>query len=1486
MASFDRNSNFNAEANFTGVKFGEAKPVLETELNELQEIQNEARAEIIRDTIPSGFVQLGDLDYDYMLNNENCVKLKSDSVAYVNGYKIKIPKDTIINIGKAPEKDAREDLVFLEVWKEEVNKDTILTKNGGEGQAQITNAIKDDRYPVETSRRYAIKWRLRHVPNIDFNANGFIDGFPVVTTYSNNVRPQGGNTSPLIEDTYDTRFINFSVNPEAMKTTSRGLKVPHSNIFYEPGLALSGTGDTNSKNTLKTLDGYVYAVPMFRLYRKPSCGKAIPFEYRKIHPKVDYTKFTNLMKEEKVERVVSENIKGRSLVNLVLPTSEKRIRIDKNNLIGVANREAKILNSALMKTNTPYTVIVNITELRGATLNLAVRESLSNADYKVIANNTGVIKFLYTPVSGKMTSISEVFLFIEQADYDNGGVADFTDLMFLEGDWTNKPTPTPFRGLKSLGEDEGNLVEVKCGVLNESSYDPTTGTPKLSIVSGTNYITSDNLIVPTIEAQVKRGEVKLSDLTAFGKVDNLVGDELVEFTKIKGRTVQNLINYSLSPAPTYTSNYTTVDWLLKHMPTKPNTTYSIVNLTGKRVKCNINKVNGEYITTKAFDVGSIITYSYTEEFKIVNFNTSTYSEWTDINKNDIKNILVLEGDYTNTPLDQLPYVDGIKSVGENENNKVIIKRTGKNLFNKNETTVNKVIDIANGSISTEYKTEKQWYLSPIYKINTEVTKVTIYNGNPSMLRENIRYRFLDINVQPIVGQYNDCIYTNGYCVLNKPTNAKYVQISVLTLNLPLDGVELYLGDKVDNREPYKEYKQEITLKEPLRSLPNGVHDTIEGNKVIRRIGKLVLNGTENWTLTSNQDTNCIMFNLVSNPSVKTGSRLLCDKFLYSQSGDYERVNCTGNIFVNITKSRLVSQDVQGFKTWLAQNPTTIYYELANPVEEPIEPNYDKESIKTYQLDAPLRSLPNGIKDEIVGNKLIRRCGEVILNGTEYWDFYKRNTEVTFNKTTAFETSVINGLIMNNNLDNRNIYCTGFKPSSFFSIDEEGIFTKGMVRVAIANNKLTTLDVASFKTWLSQNPVKLIYELATPIEIPLKEAHSNTANFTLQRQFNSGKWLRELPNGVKDTIENGKVIRRVGKYTLNGSEVWSANVGDTLSAFVTTIPLMKISTDRITKIVNNYLRVEYKNPSVNECMYCGDNNNNLVVVLSNSRLSAVTSEGLKLWLSKNPITVLYELATPTEEALSTDNYMPYPYHEINTYCGSLYVGNGTNDVFVEGLKNDSVIVNTPFRSISNKAIVTDCKYKKNIDGYDNMYITSKTKNLADNTNLTTTSNYVGGTYANGKISLDNSSNISARALAFLSTPIYFKKGVSYIFSKHNVTGTESHLVSEVYISKTINTSDSIQTNYAYDTSKIFNLESGFYYVRVFTNSGVLQQVAFNLQIEEGTSSTSYIPFSATLKSLENTEANDVEDLRHLVSLTGFNYEQILNENFDKLLRGEL
>ena len=57
---------------------------------------------------------------------------------------------------------------------------------------------------------------------------------------------------------------------------------------------------------------------------------------------------------------------------------------------------------------------------------------------------------------------------------------------------------------------------------------------------------------------------------------------------------------------------------------------------------------------------------------------------------------------------------------------------------------------------------------------------------------------------------------------------------------------------------------------------------------------------------------------------------------------------SNNICIIIFKSKLSTQDVNGFKQWLQANPTTVVYELAEPYYEPIEPQISQYSFSTVK----------------------------------------------------------------------------------------------------------------------------------------------------------------------------------------------------------------------------------------------------------------------------------------------------------------------------------------------------------------------------------------------------------------------------------------------------------------------------------------------------------------------------------------------------------
>jgi len=277
MSDFTQYSNFRRDNSFRSIRFGSRAKILETELNEMQDIQSEARADIIRETIPSGFTTLSDLDYNYMNSNPDTIKTLSDSVAFVNGYKVVIPAGTVIQLDAPPEYDpitktgtpTRDDLVFLEVWLQEVKNGDTVYSGGGDGQAVITPVIEDSRVGEETSRRLQLRWRIRVVDGVDFSklfeGLGSMDG-PLLNEVDLPYGLGGSNLSNLdiannSGDDYRFSHQFFKEIPDVWKGTE--------SLINDVGLYRAGYSTFPIENTL---DGHSYAIPMFKVHRRNSGG--------------------------------------------------------------------------------------------------------------------------------------------------------------------------------------------------------------------------------------------------------------------------------------------------------------------------------------------------------------------------------------------------------------------------------------------------------------------------------------------------------------------------------------------------------------------------------------------------------------------------------------------------------------------------------------------------------------------------------------------------------------------------------------------------------------------------------------------------------------------------------------------------------------------------------------------------------------------------------------------------------------------------------------------------------------------------------------------------------------------------------------------------------------------------------------------------------------------------------------------------------------
>lgn len=206
--------------------------------------------------------------------------------------------------------------------------------------------------------------------------------------------------------------------------------------------------------------------------------------------------------------------------------------------------------------------------------------------------------------------------------------------------------------------------------------------------------------------------------------------------------------------------------------------------------------------------------------------------------------------------------------------------------------------------------------------------------------------------------------------------------------------------------------------------------------------------------------------------------------------------------------------------------------------------------KQISLNKPLRGLPNGVKDtieKINGEwKIIRRCGEVIFNGSQA-------VTGTSNLTTNSAWSKF-GYQLEDCKDYSNVICD----SLAYQTDKSGVnpdlgecvgCTNNMWKILfqIKKNNNVPSTVAEVNNYMKKNPKKIIYELINPIiedidpitlqcwkngtisivdeVIPVETIHTVALNKSAQIQKNIEE-LTSLRNRVK-TLEE-----QYSKTTLN------------------------------------------------------------------------------------------------------------------------------------------------------------------------------------------------------------------------------------------------------------------------------------------------------------------------------------------------------------------
>ena len=500
---------------------------------------------------------------------------------------------------------------------------------------------------------------------------------------------------------------------------------------------------------------------------------------------------------------------------------------------------------------------------------------------------------------------------------------------------------------------------------------------------------------------------------------------VIDDLKIEGKTLVNLCpkyvkNSDLWVNKTFESDsdgFVTVNangtWVacprLKMSSTniKPNTTYTVILEVKSNTLVSSDNNGLEFSSTSfsefAFKWNKVIKPKETGTFvhritSLTNlegvwelFRTQIYNTCTE--GSIVYRWHLLEGDHTQNPPS---YFEGLMSVGQDVDeievlssnvnlidvNKLVLDtsfyewKDGKILYTRSKTPNGNYDNRPGSSVSdcvvtlsknTDYTLNVNSDTNvTIQIINAETwetikhvtsTNVTFNTGNTSKIRFKIHSSTTDFYFLPILSKGTEI---KNYVEHQQDKK----QILFYNENGELESVtELHEWDSIEKHSDNKWYYH-------------------------KRSGKVVLNGSESgWNVNTQTDTTMrFEINMVSKNMAGNRNPIICDKFnlLFNyelncvEEGVFTSINGS-TLFLNISKSKLSTQDVQGFKQWLQANNVTVVYQLAQEEVYELAPlhldSYANETLILCNSGAISPKMEFSITSHI--NELVKSQGDRI-----------------------------------------------------------------------------------------------------------------------------------------------------------------------------------------------------------------------------------------------------------------------------------------------------------------------------------------------------------------------------------------------------------------------------------------------------------------------------------------------------------------------------
>lgn len=402
-----------------------------------------------------------------------------------------------------------------------------------------------------------------------------------------------------------------------------------------------------------------------------------------------------------------------------------------------------------------------------------------------------------------------------------------------------------------------------------------------------------------------------------------------EDVKLEGRTLTTV--FTCSTNREY-EKWTEIEHK-NYKPVEAGKVYTVISELNNSIKFGLKNEDGDYLLN--FDSSNglhscrTITFSKAGNLTLV----------TDVAGLVNAKIVILEGDHTQNPPS---YFEGLNSVGqsatasEDGTDEIVVSsvKGDGNLFDKNQTLINGYISMRDDYGFGVVVPSDDCRATDFIRVDSNTT-YTLNNDNA---------------IDETCGFYDatkKCITVVKGNTVTSPSNTKYMRCTIKRSDFE-QGFQIVRGTQTTEYTPHQSDKKRLlyyntetqTWEKPILREWDSIEKHTNGKYYYhQRSGEVVLNGSEEWgkANTDYASESNISFVIPFTTISSWGNKfqLICNP-LPSVGGSggvwngiKEGITTDGkSLFICINKTKLPTQDVQGFKQWLQTNNETVVYQLA------------------------------------------------------------------------------------------------------------------------------------------------------------------------------------------------------------------------------------------------------------------------------------------------------------------------------------------------------------------------------------------------------------------------------------------------------------------------------------------------------------------------------------------------------------------------------